>query len=370
MISGLFRPRFSPVLSAAALALGAASLPAAAQSQVTIYGIYDLGITRVSNIGGHGMTRMDDSIAQGNRLGFRGTEDLGGGLRAFFNLEMGFAGDTGALRQGGLGFGRASLVGLAHKSWGEVSLGRQFDLMNATLIRFTPNVTQGVYSATVGDADRVAGNWLNNMVTYKTPVWGGLQLSGQYSFKEDGSSSTNAGRAYSLGASYSNGPFSAGLSTTNIRGYTVNPSAAFGVSHFLGSQVTGTGVKLDKYRTAGAGAGYTWGQFTVSGLYTNTRFEALGGRSQTMNHFAIPVVYRPNAQWTFEAGFAQSRMAGSRWRNFSLMADYNFSKRTDVYVSANIERASGDGTTAVIYTLPTSSSSRQTALRAGIRHRF
>ena len=335
MNSGLIHPRFSPVLSAAALALCAASLPAAAQSSVTMYGIYDIGVTRISNAGGSGVTRLEDSIAQGNRLGFRGTEDLGGGLRAFFNLEMGFAGDTGALRQGGLGFGRASIVGLGHKSWGELSFGRQFDLMNSTLIRFSPNVTQGVYSATVGDADRVAGNWLNNMVTYKTPVWGGLQLSGQYSFKEDGSSSTNAGRAY-----------------------------------FLGSQVTGTGVKLDKYRTAGAGAGYTWGQFTVSGLYTNTRFEALGGRSQTMNHFAIPVVYRPNAQWTFEAGFAQSRMAGSRWRNFSLMADYNFSKRTDVYVSANIERASGDGTTAVIYTLPTSSSSRQTALRAGIRHRF
>ena len=103
------------------------------------------------------------------------------------------------LRQGGLGFGRASIVGLAHKDWGELSLGRQFDQMNASLIRFSPNVTAGVYSATVGDADRVAGNWLNNMVTYKTPVWGGLQLAGQYSFKEDGTSSTHGRRAPNQG---------------------------------------------------------------------------------------------------------------------------------------------------------------------------
>lgn len=364
------KPRFPNTLAALlAGILGLGAVPAMAQSSsVTIYGIYDIGITRVSNIGGHAVTRMDDSIAQGNRLGFRGSEDLGAGLRAFFNLEMGFAGDTGALRQGGLGFGRASIVGLAHKDWGELSLGRQFDQMNASLIRFSPNVTAGVYSATVGDADRVAGNWLNNMVTYKTPVWGGLQLSGQYSFKEDGTSSTNGGRAYSVGATYSNGPFAAGAALTDIRGYTIAPGALFGVSSFLGAPVSGS-IRLDKYRTAGIGAGYTLGKFTLSGLVTRTRFENAGA-SQHLTHFAIPLVYRPTEQWLLEAGFAQSRMEHSRWRNFSLMADYFLSKRTDVYVSANIEKASGEGTSAVIFTLPTSNSSRQTALRMGIRHRF
>lgn len=354
----------------AGLLAAAAALPAVAQtSSVTIYGIYDIGVTRISNVNGHSLTRMEDSIAQGNRLGFRGVEDLGGGLKAFFNLEMGFAGDTGALRQGGLGFGRMSIVGLSHKSWGEVSLGRQFDQMNVSLIRFSPNVTAGVYSATVGDADRVAGNWLNNMVTYKTPVFGGLQLSGQYSFKEDGNSPTNGGRAYSLGATYNNGGFSAGAATTEIRGYGVNPAAAFGVTSFLGAPVTGAAIKLDKYRTAGVGAGYTFGKITVSGLYTRSRFEGAGS-AQSLSHFAIPVVYRPSEQWLLEAGFAQSRMAHSRWRNFSLMADYFFSKRTDVYVSANLEKASGNGTSAVIFTLPTSSTNQQKALRMGIRHRF
>src|SRR5512144_21749 len=87
----------------AAVVLVTASASVGAQtSGVTIYGTIDLGVTRVSNIAGGSMTRLDDSISQGNRLGFRGREDLGDGLEAFFNLEQGYAADTGALRQGGL----------------------------------------------------------------------------------------------------------------------------------------------------------------------------------------------------------------------------------------------------------------------------
>lgn len=358
-------------LTALGVALAGAVAANANASSVTIYGIYDLGVTQVSNIAGSSVTRMDDSILQGNRLGFRGREDLGSGLEAFFNLEMGFAGDTGALRQGGAGFGRASLVGLSHRGLGEISLGRQFDLMNPTLVQFSPISSQGVYSATVGDADRVGGNWLNNMITYKSPVIGNFRFSGQYSFKEDGTSTTNAGRAFSLGGSYSNGGFNAGVAMTDIKGYTVTPATAFGVSRFLDAAITSkTSIKLAKYRTVGVGAGYTRGQFTLSGLMTNTRYEGSSGRSQSMTSFVIPLVYRPTSQWLFEAGYSQSRMDGSQWRGINLMADYALSKRTDIYASANITRATGNGVSAVIFTLPTSSSQNQSALRLGVRHRF
>lgn len=365
------RFRTHPCLLAAAAVATLTSPLVANASQVAIYGIYDLGVTRISNANGAGLTRMEDSILQGNRLGFRGTEDLGNGLSAFFNLEMGFAGDTGALRQGGLGFGRVSIVGLSHKAYGELSMGRQFDQMNAALIRFSPIVSAGVYSAMVGDADRVAGNWLNNMITYKSPDLGGFKFNAQYSFSEKGTSATNAGNAYSLGATYSNGNFNAGAAMTEIRGHSVTPGSAFGVSQFMGAAVArNTVVTLSNYRTAGVGAGYTFGPVTVSSLVTSTRYAVASGASRNLTSIAIPVVYRPSAQWLFEAGYAQSRLEDSRWHHVSLMADYFLSKRTDVYVSANLEKASGNGTSAVIFTLPTSGSNRQTALRAGIRHRF
>ncbi|MFX5578745.1 porin, partial [Acinetobacter baumannii] len=62
-----------------------------------------------------------------SRIGFRGTEDLGGGLQALFVLESGFAPDTGAMGQGGRLFGRQSYVGLK-SGWGQIMLGRQLNM--------------------------------------------------------------------------------------------------------------------------------------------------------------------------------------------------------------------------------------------------
>jgi outer membrane protein OmpU len=340
-------------------------------SGVMIYGTIDVGVTRVSNIAGDSTVRTDDSISQGNRLGFRGREDLGDGLEAFFNLEQGFAADTGTLRQGGLGWGRMAIVGLSHRTYGELSLGRQFDQMSPSLLRFHPAGYAGIYAAAAGDADRVSGNWLNNLVTYKSPLLGGFKFNAQYSLREDGSSTTNAGRAFSFGSTYTNGAFSAGAAVTDIRGYTVRPGASLGLSSFLGSAVTSTSaIVLAKYRTAGLGAGYTIGQVTFNGIVTKTRFETNAGMHDDLTHFALPVVYRPSDPWVLEASFAQSRFEQSRWRNYSLIADYYLSKRTDVYASANLQDTSGPGTSAVLVTLSPSSSGRQSALRLGIRHRF
>jgi predicted porin len=74
---------------------------------------------------GPAATKLTSGIASGSRLGFRGTEDLGDGLAAFYVLEMGINADTGVLGQGGLGFGRQSMVGL-QGGFGSVSLGRQY----------------------------------------------------------------------------------------------------------------------------------------------------------------------------------------------------------------------------------------------------
>jgi outer membrane protein OmpU len=358
----------------AALGLGTllCIAPALAQNtQVTIYGLIDEGVTRVSNIGGSHLTKLDDSVSQGNRLGFRGREDLGDGLEAVFTLEQGFSTDTGALRQGGLGWGRGSFVGVGHRDYGLLTLGRQYDQMTGALIRFHPAFWGGIYGFTPGDADRVSGAWLNNQVTYGSPLIAGFKLSAQVSAAEDGSSPTNAGRAQSVALSYANGPFSAGAAMTQIRGYTVRPGASFGVTRFLGAPVgPGTALLLAKYGTQGFGAGYTVGAVTLSGLTTRSRFENAAGRSEAMTTLGASLAWRAGDLLVLAAGVQRARLEGSAWTTFNAVADYYLSKRTDIYASVNSQKASGEGTVAVLVTNGPSSTDTQTALRVGIRHRF
>src|SRR5450830_1218998 len=113
--------------------LGSCSYGAQAQTNVTVYGLLDSGVTYVNNIatpsasnprGTGSRMSVDSGDLQQSRFGFKGVEDLGGGMKAMFNLEGGFAVDTGASGQGGLTFGRTSIVGLSG-NYGSVQLGRR-----------------------------------------------------------------------------------------------------------------------------------------------------------------------------------------------------------------------------------------------------
>ena len=124
-----------------AMALSAAVAPAAfAQTNVTLYGIVDAGIeyARLSDGGGNAF-RVQPGIQSCNRWGLRGTEDLGGGLKAIFTLEAGFNIDTGAFGNNGAvtnspavgalegqgAFGRRAFVGL-ESGFGQIYLGRDY----------------------------------------------------------------------------------------------------------------------------------------------------------------------------------------------------------------------------------------------------
>ena len=112
------------------LSAGLAQAQAPATSNVTLYGSVDAGVAFIDNAGGTSLRRVESGALYANRIGFRGTEDLGNGLSAVFVLETGFNVDDGALGQGGLLFGRQSFVGL-RTSWGTFSFGRQYDLLYA-----------------------------------------------------------------------------------------------------------------------------------------------------------------------------------------------------------------------------------------------
>jgi len=105
-----------------------------ASSSVSIYGILDAAATLQKAGSGAPTTKsLDSGVGYGSRLGFKGSEDLGDGLRANFLLEMGLGIDTGTLQQGGSAFGRQAYVGLSAPHW-SLTAGRQYSPLWLSMI--------------------------------------------------------------------------------------------------------------------------------------------------------------------------------------------------------------------------------------------
>ncbi|MFZ6649117.1 porin [Undibacterium sp. TJN25] len=187
-----------------------------AQSSVTIYGVVDMAIQHESGASKNGATTALDSGEQsGSRLGFKGTEDLGGGLKAIFDLEMGINADNGTSSQGGLAFGRQAWVGLAG-AFGSVTMGRQYAPIFIATDTIDPwdagfNSTGGGPQAGVGTS---TGGLLgmfgtpfrtNNTVNYTTNDLSGFTGSAAYSFGEV-AGDNSASRQIGLSGTYAAGP--------------------------------------------------------------------------------------------------------------------------------------------------------------------
>ena len=173
----------------AAAALGSLGITAHAQSSVTLYGIIDAGVTYVTNAAtptGHDhLFKYGDGVAQGSRWGLRGTEDLGGGLKALFVLESGFSSGDGTLQQGGAEFGRQAFVGLAKNDVGSVTLGRQYSFStdflgaNYTMGSQTP---AGNYAYHINDLDQLTASRINNSIKFSSANFAGVTFGGMYGF--------------------------------------------------------------------------------------------------------------------------------------------------------------------------------------------
>jgi outer membrane protein OmpU len=117
-----------------------------AQSSVTLYGLIDAGLTYISNEGGSHLFEFQDGANFGSRIGFKGSEDLGGGLKAIFQLENGFTLGTGQLRNNGALFGRQAFVGLASDHYGTLTMGNQYDFIADYITPFNINGYASVYA--------------------------------------------------------------------------------------------------------------------------------------------------------------------------------------------------------------------------------
>jgi predicted porin len=342
--------------------LAAGTGMAHAQSSVSIYGLIDLGLTYYSNAaksggGGASLVRMDSGIAQGSRIGFKGSEDLGGGMNAFFTLETGFGADDGSLGQGGLLFGRQSFVGLGSKDWGAISLGRQYDFMSNIGAQYAMGALSPAGSLAWGlHADAAHGTALNdhiyggdrtnNSIKYNSIKFGGFSFGAMYGFGEV-AGNTTASRTVSATGQYDNGGFSSGLAYTDIKDAT-------------GSSST---------RIYGIGARYQIGAFTPFGVITQAKNTATSAKATT---YELGTVYALTPLWDLSAAYQyQNRNLGvGKAQAFIAMADYKISKRTDLYVGAVYDRDKGYNAFPVFGGGAQSSMGNQTAVRLGMRHRF
>ncbi|CAB3745749.1 porin [Paraburkholderia humisilvae] len=168
----------------------ACALPASSFAQsVSLYGIFDTGVEYLNHVGsaGDSVVKMPNfSGTVPSRWGLRGTEDLGGGAKANFTLESGFAPDSGVSNQGGRLFGRQAWVGLSN-AWGQLSFGRQYTMFYwATLDSdiLGPNAYGSSSVDTYFPNART-----DNAIAY-LGKFGGLTIGATYSFGRD---AANAG---------------------------------------------------------------------------------------------------------------------------------------------------------------------------------
>ncbi|MEM5330415.1 porin [Paraburkholderia sp. JHI2823] len=344
-----------------ALGLGHA---AQAADSVTIYGIVDAGITHVSNEGGKSNTLLDTGIMQGNRLGFRGVESLGGGLQAIFQLENGFSLANGALGQGGLLFGRQAWVGLSSDKAGSIKLGRQYDFFVDTLeAYYTPTWSAGGYANNPLDNDRLSGQRVNNSVKYMSPSFGGAQMGAMYGFSNLAGNFNGPGRTYSFTANFTRGNFSTGAAYTEVSGTTLDISSLVGSSKpvLIGGRYL---------RDWGIGASYALKPLTLYGVYTQALYVANAGPNQMFRNYQTGFSWAIRPDIFAGPGYGLTTLGGNKYHQLNLTVDYFLSKRTDVYAQTVIQHATGEGATAAVISMAASSNQNQVLFRVGMRSKF
>ena len=207
--------------------IGAGSGLCCAQSNVAVYGIADMGVVSESGGAGGRVLKVTSGIANGSRLGFKGSEELDGGMTALFTLDAGILADTGASAQGGLLFGRQAFVGLAGAA-GTLRLGRQYTFIDSSLGALDP-----FYLGFAGRMSNVftAGyvSRVDNSITYASPVRAGF--SGELAYGAGEVPGDAAAKRYlGAAATYADGPLyvrlahqdSNTLSTTQLAGRARN----------------------------------------------------------------------------------------------------------------------------------------------------
>ena len=369
------------------------AVAAHAQSSVTLYGVIDAGITYTSNVNGHANWQQTSGGVDQSRFGLRGSEDLGNGLKAIFNLESGFNLNSGRFANSGSEFNRQSYVGLS-SNYGTVTLGKQYDAEQDFLAPLSATGSWGGTSfAHWGNLDNLNSNYgtsVNNSIKFTSANYAGFTFGGTYGFSNQAGAFAN-NREYSLGAAYAyqglhvgaayvqqNSPLS--NASGAMDGSAIGSSAGLFLSNLTGGGVTSVGTF--RQRTYGVGASYAFGPAQVGAVWTQARLDhgqiplsihqnnyEVNAKYNLTPALGLGVAYTFTDQNESLFGFSQSQ----RFHQIGAQADYALSKRTDVYAQVAYQHGSGNGVVAQIYNGTfggNSTSDNQTAATVGLRHRF
>ncbi len=389
-------------------AFAVAAVPAFAQSSVTLYGIVDDSIgyqssqaALGSNAGGRSAVKTGAGVWAGNRFGLKGSEDLGGGNRAIFQLESGFNINTGGQQYTNAMFGRQSWVGLTNPNYGTLTLGRQYTAYYTLLSPYSPtNWLTGFYGAHPGDLDQMDTIYrANSSIVYKSPTLYGFTVSGSYSLAGV-AGSVNRGATWSGAIQYTNGPFGIAAGVTRLNNSTPGGGAFGADSTTTSGGQSGVSAVTNGYQTAQAqqriavGAGYTFNSaWDVSVTYSNVQYipgiNSTYHSIATFNTVGAVLHWKPILPLDLAAGYAYTRatqsngiQSNAQYQQFNLSQYYALSTRTGLYALQAYQRANGQtlGTTGRIinatadigdgFQSAPSSSRSQFAAGVGIIHRF
>lgn len=303
---------------------GLVSAPVFAQSNVTIYGIADMGLVvngkyraGTELAGGGQKTRLDSGVASGSRLGFKGTEDLGNGLKALFTIEAGIDVDTGGSNQGAA-WGRQSIVGLTG-GFGTFIMGRMYTpqhLMNAKIDPF------GIGFA--GNLANIFNNVarVNNAAAYVSPSFGGFNVIAAYATNaladETALTQKKYGRTVAINPNYAAGPVYVGLNY-----------------HEISDATAAGGLPDTKVKNLSAGGTFNFGAAKLHAGYGQNKNHD-GSTDTVKNATWMLGVTVPVGAFNILASYASLNdklAANADARQMAVGATYALSKRTDIYTA-------------------------------------
>jgi predicted porin len=354
------------LIALAALAVvGAASaqvngFSAGTGSSVTVFGVVDATVA-IGNGDTSNKTQLTNSGYNSARLGFRGVEDIGGGLKARFWLEASVQNDNGtggatnvnnqasggalAGMNGsqGLTFGRSSWVAL-NGGFGELRLGRDYSPQFWTLTVYDPFGTNGV--GTTQTLNSSAGGAVNirasNSIAYITPSINGFVGWGMVYFGENASNAASqSGDGGAIRVQYDNGPLSAALAYSK----------------------TTTGATTE-VQTTNIGASYNLG---VAQLIAHWNKDTNTGVADQTGYLIGALV--PAGPGTVRVAFSTSDNGTAKTDKFALGYVYDMSKRTALYGTFASLSNSG-GATQALNGATTPANGSSTGFDLGIRHAF
>lgn len=368
------------LFTAASLFIGTVN----AQSSTTtveVYGLLDTGVDYVDKVGGTATTppgslwAVHPGAMQASRMGYRGQEDLGGGVKAMFVLESGLNVDVGTFAQSGAAFGRRSVVGII-SPMGTVTVGRQTDFLD-DMGTLSSTIDFGSQAAPIHGLDRTYAERTNNSIKYTTPTKNGFTANAMYGFGENVNNSSQ-GQALAYGVNYQDGNLRlAGGYYQSALGAT---SADAGASKIGATKGNPGDVALKTYTL---GAAYQLNAVRIHGTYSNTEQPlAIAGTSRSMVGASAKEVkiFDIGASWAItpalniNTSFIHDKVnfvgsSSGSLNQFNIGMDYYLSKRTDIYMNHGYQTANNMWSPGLSQGAPGLDLS-QRLYRVGIRHKF